>query len=105
MKYPEKITYLNNQEKFLPADILLHQNYPNPFNSKTRIEFELPQGGQVTVTVYDIQGRKVEELFNDVASQGRHVVHWSADNLASGIYFYRLEANNFVSTKKMLLIQ
>lgn len=94
----------------LPREISLEQNYPNPFNAVTNIGFSLPQSGQVKLQVYDLLGRSVTTLQNGFMQAGSHTVEWdgrsaAGNELASGVYFYRLQAENFDDTKKMLLIK
>ena len=95
---------------FVPTSYALNQNYPNPFNPSTEIAFALPQSGHVTLTVYNILGQAVKTLADEEMSAGPHQVTWdgSANGgsvAASGIYFYRLQANDFVATKKMTLLK
>lgn len=90
----------------VPADFALEQNYPNPFNPSTNINFALPQASKVTLTVYDMLGRKVATLINgDQLQAANHSVKFDASALASGMYIYRIEAGSFVSTRKMMLIK
>jgi hypothetical protein len=86
-------------------DYKLSQNYPNPFNPTTKINFSIPKSGLTTLKVYDILGKEVATLINGFQNAGNYVVDFNASNLASGAYFYRLEVNGFVNTKKMLLIK
>ena len=93
----------------------LEQNYPNPFNPSTTINYQLPKSGFVTLKVFDILGREVATLVNEQKSQGRYSVNFStkggsasggdALNLASGVYIYQIRANDFVSSKKMILLK
>ncbi len=83
----------------------LLQNYPNPFNPATTIKYQIPQAGSVTLRIYDVLGRLVTTLVNEFQYSGTHVVQFNALNLASGIYFYQLQSNNFLITKKMLLLK
>lgn len=93
----------------VPSVYALSQNYPNPFNPTTKIDFELPYDGKVSVLLYDISGREVAKLVNEVKTAGYYTVQFNGANLASGMYFYRINAEgnsqNFVSTKKMVLIK
>lgn len=94
----------------LPTEHKLSQNYPNPFNPETLIEFELPQRARVRLSVFNVLGQEVTVLLNDEVSAGSHRVTWDGKNsagvsLASGIYFYRLVADDFVELKKMILIK
>lgn len=83
----------------------LHQNYPNPFNPSTVISYHLPMSGKVNLKVFDMLGREVAELVNDVQVSGLHEVTFDATSLSSGMYFYRIEAGNFTATNRMTLIK
>jgi hypothetical protein len=91
---------------FIPQVFRLSQNYPNPFNPITKISYDIPQNSIVKLTIYDILGREVIKLVNNEFKQpGRYVVEFNATNLASGVYFYRVEANDFTDSKKMVLVK
>ncbi len=89
----------------VPSSYSLKQNYPNPFNPTTNINFSIPRSGLVTLKVYDMVGREVASLVNEVKNAGSYIVGFNASNLPSGAYFYRVSAGDFVDTKKMLLIK
>ena len=89
----------------IPKEYQLSQNYPNPFNPSTTIEYSLPVNSNVKLVVYDALGNQLEVLYSGESSAGNHSVTWNADNYASGIYFYRLESDNFVQARKMLLLK
>lgn len=90
----------------LPTSVELMQNYPNPFNPSTTIMFGVPETGKVTLEVFDVMGRKVATLLDgDVRTAGRHSVQFTASQMASGIYIYRLRVGNEVLTKKLTLIK
>lgn len=89
----------------LAKDIRLNQNYPNPFNPSTVISFSIPENSHVNLAVYDITGKQVAELANSRMAAGNHEVNFNASNLSSGIYFYRLTADNQVFTRKLTLIK
>ena len=89
----------------VPTNYTLSQNYPNPFNPSTKINFSLPQTGQVVITLFDALGRKVKDIVNREFSIGNHSLNFNAANLTSGVYFYRLQSENFVQTKKMILMK
>jgi hypothetical protein len=88
----------------LPIDFEVQQNYPNPFNPGTHIRFDLPRAGQYSVTIYDILGRQLEVIRNS-AEAGTVDVYWDGSNYSSGVYFYRVEYDGRVSTRKMLLLK
>ena len=89
----------------IPGRFLLEQNYPNPFNPATKIKFNLPENGYVNLTIFDNSGRLIKNVVNENLSPGIYEVDFNASGLASGTYFYRLTANNFTETKKMILIK
>jgi len=89
----------------IPASYELSQNYPNPFNSETVIKYNVGTHSCVSVKVYDLLGREVTTLINEMQTAGEHTVRWNAQNFPSGVYFYRLQASNFTETKKLLLIK
>ena len=99
------IGVIDNKDNSLPTVYSLSQNYPNPFNPTTNIKFGLPQAGDVSLVVYDILGRKVAELVHGNLAAGYHIVNFNATNLASGVYFYRIKAGDFVSVKKLMLLK
>jgi hypothetical protein len=90
--------------ELIPSDFALHQNYPNPFNPTTTIGFALPTACNYTLTVYNVSGQEVER-FAGSHEAGIVEIEWDAGNLASGIYFYKLTADNFTATKKMVLLK
>ncbi|MBI3586589.1 MAG: T9SS type A sorting domain-containing protein [Ignavibacteriales bacterium] len=89
----------------LPKSFRLEQNFPNPFNPSTTIQFSISELSIVTLRVFDILGREVAMLINQTLGTGRYSMLWDARNVASGIYFYRLQANQYTETKKLVLIQ
>ena len=89
----------------LPEGYNLGQNYPNPFNPTTQISFEIGQAGMTSLKVYDLLGREVATLVNSDLPAGSHTIDFDAANLASGTYMYRLEANGYVLTRKMMLVK
>ena len=88
-----------------PVAFALGQNYPNPFNPATAITYELSAVSRVRLTVFDILGREVETLVNEVKQPGTYTVAWHAAPYASGVYFYRLQAGQYVNTRKMVLLK
>ena len=102
------LTHLEN--KNLPNTFSLDQNYPNPFNNLTSISYSVPQKSDVSLTVYDVLGNQVSKIHMNDAMPGHYSYKWNGKNrfgtkVASGVYIYRLKANNFISTKKMLLVK
>ena len=100
--FPVGITPLNSE---IPSEFSLSQNYPNPFNPVTNINFSIPKTGLVKLTVYDAAGREAAVLFNGRLSAGTYNYDFDASQLASGIYFYKLESDDFTQTKKMVLVK
>lgn len=89
----------------IPLVYSLEQNYPNPFNPSTTIKYSLSEDGFVKLSVYNLLGEEVTTLVNNEQKAGRYEVNFDASKLASGIYMYRLESNNFLSIKKMILLK
>jgi len=89
----------------LPLSYELSQNYPNPFNPATVIQYRLAAAGDVSLKVYDILGREVATLVQGRETEGLHSVEFHGDNIASGVYFYRIRSGDFLSTRKMLLVK
>jgi hypothetical protein len=83
----------------------LSQNYPNPFNPSTKIAFSIPRKGVTTIKIYDLMGREVKTLMNEIIEAGDHTIKFSAENLSSGIYFYKIQCDDFVNIKKMVLLR
>ena len=94
-----------NDEDILITDYELHQNYPNPFNPATRIDYDLPRASNVTIAVFDLLGREITTLVNEYKPQGRHAVVFDASNISSGIYIYKIKADDFSKSRKMLLLK
>jgi hypothetical protein len=88
-----------------PGRYSLEHNYPNPFNPTTTIKFALPKDGYVKLKVYDIMGREVKVIVNEVKQAGYYSVDFDGSNLASGVYFYRLQCGSFNETKRMVIIK
>ena len=89
----------------LPSNLQLQPNYPNPFNSSTRIRYSLPSIQRVILRVYDVLGRQVAVLESGLKSAGTYTVNFDASQLASGVYIYRLQADEFTTVRKMLLVK
>jgi len=96
---------VQNNNNTLPTKFALGQNYPNPFNPVTRISFDIPKQGLVNLRVYDVLGREVKVLVNEVKSPGSYNVDFNASDYSSGVYFYRIESSGFTEVKRMILIK
>lgn len=89
----------------LPTEFALRQNYPNPFNPTTTIKYDLPKDSRVSLKLFNILGQEVATLVNEEQKAGYKSVEWNANNFASGVYFYHIQAGDFVATKKLLLLK
>ena len=98
-------TGLNESLIDIPNKFTLKQNYPNPFNPRTSIKFNLPKTEHVALEVYNTLGQKVATLLDKPMISGQHEVEFNANNLPSGIYFYRIQAGEFHDVKKMVLLK
>ena len=96
------ITTIGND---VPKEFKLFNNYPNPFNPTTDIKYNLPKSGLVSLKVYDINGRLVKELVNQMQIAGSYTARFEAANLSSGVYFYQLTSGEFKAQNRMLLIK
>jgi len=99
------VTGTGTQLTLIPEKYEMSQNYPNPFNPSTKINFSIPKQGLVTLRVFDVTGREVAKLINEIKEAGYHTVDFNASTFASGAYFYRIESQDFVDTKRMVLIK
>jgi hypothetical protein len=93
------------QQGEVPVAYALRQNYPNPFNPTTKIQYELPSTEHVSLMVYDILGKEVAQLVNETQEGGYYEIPFSAERLATGVYFYRLVAGKFTSVQKMMIVK
>ena len=108
----EEPSGLNNNQNYSPNGFSLSQNYPNPFNPTTYIKFTIPKSGLVTLKVYNVFGKEIVTLVNEIKSAGEHSIDFNGTNLSSGVYFYhitvhsdKIDATEFVDVKKMLLLK
>jgi hypothetical protein len=97
--------FRNDKKSLAVFSYMLSQNYPNPFNPSTTIEFDLPEACEVSLKIFNILGEEVATLMSDRLSAGSYSYEWNAGRLASGVYLYRLEAEGFVETRKMILMK
>ena len=98
-------TAINPKGEQIVNEYELFQNYPNPFNPNTKINFALPKQGLVTLKIYDITGREINTLVNEVKQAGYYTVDFNASHLSSGVYFYKIQSGDFSSVKRMVLIK
>jgi Secretion system C-terminal sorting domain len=98
-------TGVKDQARTVPSGFALHQNYPNPFNPTTTITYDVSKTSYVTISVYNILGQKVANLLGGTRAPGVYSVNFDGSRLASGLYFYRMSAGNFTSTKKFVLLK
>ncbi|HEM49050.1 MAG TPA: T9SS type A sorting domain-containing protein, partial [Caldithrix sp.] len=99
------VEHITLQEPEIPTNFALKQNFPNPFNPVTTIRYNLPEDTRVSLVVYNVNGQKVRELVNDFKPAGSYTVTFDAKGLASGVYFYKINAGKFNDVKRMLLIK
>jgi hypothetical protein len=100
-----QIAYKQQHEEALPTEFALYQNYPNPFNPTTEISFALPNAANVKLEIFNIMGQRVATLIDQRLQAGNHSVVWDGSQVASGIYFYRLDAGDYVESRKMVLLK
>jgi len=99
---PVDVQYINSG---IPTDYSLSQNYPNPFNPGTTIQFSIPEQAYVQIEIFNLLGKNISTLIAEEMKAGNYKYYWNAVNYASGIYIYRITANKFVSTRKMILMK
>jgi hypothetical protein len=99
------LTGVQEHTNVVPSNYSLNQNYPNPFNPSTAITYTIPNISHVRLVVFNVLGKQVDVLENETKSAGSYKITWAPRNIASGVYFYRLEAGNFISTKKLILLK
>jgi PKD repeat protein len=98
-------TSVEEFENGVPTAFMLSQNYPNPFNPSTTIQYALPKAGYVTMKVYNLVGNEIETLVSEKQPAGEYAIRWNPVGLPSGVYFYRLQAGEFVATRKLVLMR
>jgi hypothetical protein len=105
------VSGISQEGSIVPSEYGLKQNYPNPFNPSTSIKFSIPQGSFVTLKIFNLLGQEAASLVNGELQAGNYTYDWNAQDLNSGVYFYRLEATalngskSFIETKRMTLIK
>lgn len=108
--FDAQIEIIYGNPPYIPLDYTLYQNYPNPFNPSTKVKFEVPVDCKVMIKIYDILGREIRTLVSEEVQRGEYTIVWnglneSGDQMSSGTYLYRMIANDFVQSKKMLLLK
>lgn len=98
-------TGIENINSAIPNEFKIFQNYPNPFNPLTKIDYEIPKQGLISMIVYDILGREVKMLVNEVKSPGYYTIEFNGTDIPSGVYFYKLESKEFSDVKRMILVK
>ena len=99
------VTNIKPTEEININNFRIINTYPNPFNQSSIVNFKCSISGNVSIVVYDLLGREVKTLVNEYKQPGTYQVSFYAEGLSSGIYFYRIETNNFISTKKCVLLK
>ena len=104
------ITVLATDLDLIPEVFALHQNFPNPFNPTTTIKYDLPEDAVVTISIFDLMGRKIKSFGNEMQVAGYRSIRWDATNsfgetVAAGMYIYTIQAGNFIQTRKMVLLK
>ena len=96
---------MNVDLRIIPESYFLYPAYPNPFNPITNINYELPIDGNIILSIYNIDGEKLETLESGIKSAGNYTVKWNAVNYSSGLYFVKMEANGYRQTEKLMLVK
>ena len=99
------ISVVNLTNVFLPTEVSLSNAYPNPFNPVTMLTYDVPADMLVSMGIYDVRGRLVAELVNDMREQGRYEVTWNADQHSSGVYMIKMTAGSAVKVQKVMLVK
>ena len=99
------LTDVDNSESQIIKRFTLKQNYPNPFNPNTKISYSIPEASFVSLKIYDLLGEEISTLINEEKAAGSYKINFDAEQLTSGIYFYKIEAGNYIEAKKMILMK
>ena len=108
--FVNRYEYLSTESEGIPTAFALHENYPNPFNPTTTLRFDLPEVSSITLTIYNMLGQRVRTFNMQSTPAGYHTFTWDATNdygeqVGAGVYLYQLRANQFVKTRKMVLLK
>ncbi len=96
---------INYNPSVVVNSFMLYQNYPNPFNPSTTIKFQIPENTFASLKIYDVSGKEISTVLNENLLRGEYEYNWNASNYSSGVYFYKLETENFTQTRKMILVK
>jgi hypothetical protein len=106
IKYSQPLYGIKKISNEIPKQFKLYQNYPNPFNPGTKIKYQIPKTGYISLVIYDILGRKIETLIDQKLNPGTYEIEWNASKFSSGVYFYQLVADeNIIDTKKLVVLK
>lgn len=105
LQFTQQIVTSINNPKELPSEFSLSQNYPNPFNPVTKIKYEIPKSSYVKMVIYDNLGRTIKVLVDEFQNAGSYEINLNAINLSSGVYYYRIQADKYSATKKLILLK
>jgi len=105
LKYSTQVSINDEEPRSTPNNFFLKQNYPNPFNPSTTIQYSIPESGIVKLAIYNSLGEQVTTLVNGYKAAGNYQIEFNASVLGSGVYYYRLQENNFIETKKMVIMK
>ena len=101
----QNYTSVHSENIVVPKSFVLYQNYPNPFNQSTIINFGCSIKSNVCIKVYDVLGKEITTILNEVKDAGKYSIRFNAANLTSGVYFYRMQIEEFIQTKQMIVLK
>lgn len=105
LEFLTETTNLTIDENLQFNEYILYQNYPNPFNPSTKIGWQMPEAGYITIIIYDVLGNRVKNLVNEYKQPGRYEIDFNASDLSSGVYFYQIQTGNFWESNKMMIVK
>ena len=100
-----EVEELSNSNNLYPMEYSLHKPFPNPFNPVTTISYGLPLESDITLNIYDVEGRRITTLTEGIRTAGTHSIEWNAEGYSSGVYFVKLDAGEFTQTQKLMLVK
>lgn len=101
----QAVTGIDDRGSATVDDFVLQQNYPNPFNATTKISYSIPKSAFVTLKIYDVRGKEIRTLVTEFQNANTYSVNFDASKLSSGVYFYKLQAGDFITTRKMIFLK